>query len=119
MRIQNLIILFIAIFLWGAGCASHPPVLPQVPVEGETNMGFSFAAENVIPVIWWRHGLNQYTDIGFKLGIPLSGTGIDINRVLMKKDRRWDVLNLAYSYSPNSSFDFTYYMFKGSKRKDS
>ena len=36
MRIQNLIILFIAIFLWGAGCASHPPVLPQVPVEGET-----------------------------------------------------------------------------------
>ena len=80
-------------------------------------MGFSFAAENVIPVIWWRHGLNQYTDVGLKLGIPLSGTGIDINRVLMKKGRRWDVLNLAYSYSPNSSFDLTYYMFKGSKRK--
>ena len=117
MIMRNLILLFIAIYLWGAGCASHPPVLPQIPVEGETNMGFSFAAENVIPVIWWRHGLNQYTDVGLKLGIPLSGTGIDINRVLMKKDRRWDVLNLAYSYSPNSSFDLTYYMFKGSKRK--
>jgi len=38
------------IILWGAGCASHPPVLPQTPKEGETNMGFSFSTENVIPV---------------------------------------------------------------------
>ena len=114
---QNLSILLMVVLLWGFGCASHPPVLPQVPVKGETNTGFSFSIENIIPVIWWRYGLNKYTDVGFKLGIPLSGTGIDINRMLSKRDNKWDVLNLAYSFSPNSSFDFTYYMFKGKTRK--
>ena len=81
-------------------------------------MGFSFSVENVIPVIWWRHALNNYTDVGFKVGIPISGTGIDINRVLMKKNRRWDILNLAYSISPNSSLDLTYYMFKVHKKEE-
>ncbi len=117
MIIRNLTLIFLIMVLW-MGCASHPPVLPQTPVKGEVNTGFSFALENVIPVIWWRYGINRYTDIGFKLGIPISGTGIDINRILSKREKRWDVLNLAYSLSPNSSFDFTYYMFKGSKRKE-
>ena len=79
-------------------------------------MGFSFSAENVIPVIWWRYGLNKYTDIGYRLGIPLSGSGLDLNRVLMKKEYSWDVLNTSYNFSPNTSFDFTYYKFKGYKR---
>ena len=87
-----------------------------MPVKGQTNVGFSFAVENVIPVIWWRHGLNKYTDVGFKLGIPFSGTGVDISRILSKRDARWDMLNIAYSISPNSGFDFTYYMFKGISR---
>ncbi|SVB70550.1 uncharacterized protein METZ01_LOCUS223404, partial [marine metagenome] len=118
MTMRNLILLLMAIILWGTGCASHPPVLPQPPKEGETNMGFTFAAENVIPVIWWRYGINKYTDVGYRLGIPLSGTGVDLNRILMKRDRRWDVLNIAYNFAPNSSFDFTYYRFKGSGRTD-
>lgn len=80
-------------------------------------MGFSFSAENVIPVIWWRYGINKYTDIGYRLGIPLSGSGVDLNRVLMKKEYSWDVLNTSYNFSPNSSFDFTYYKFKGYKKK--
>ena len=65
MIMRNLILLFIAIYLWGAGCASHPPVLPQVPVKGETNTGFSFSVENIIPVIWWRYGINtvSYTHL--------------------------------------------------------
>ena len=88
-----------------------------MPKDGETKMGFAFSVENIIPTIWWRYGLNNYTDIGFKLGIPISGTGIDINRLLMKKDRRWDMLNLAYSISPNSSLDLTYYMFKVHKKE--
>ena len=104
MSKQNFYLIFIILILFTVGCSSHPPVLPQIPVKGETNTGFSFSAENLIPVIWWRHGLNKYTDIGLKIGIPWSGTGIDINRVL------------KYSVSPNSSFDLTYYMFKGSLR---
>ncbi len=119
MIIRNLTLIFLPLALLLVGCASHPPVLPQTPEKGQINTGFSFSIENVIPVIWWRYGLGQYTDIGLKLGIPVSGTGIDINRVLSKKDRRWDVLNIAYSISPNSSFDFTYYMFKGGKREGS
>ncbi len=117
MIIRNLFLPFLSIMIFLSGCASHPPVFPQMPVKGQTNAGFSFAVENVIPVIWWRHGINKYTDIGFKLGIPISGTGVDINRILSKREHRWDVLNIAYNFSPNSGFDFTYYMFKGNKRK--
>jgi hypothetical protein len=116
MMKRNLIIFLIAIILWGSGCASHPSVFPQMPEKGVTNMGFTFSVENLIPVIWARHGLGQYTDLGIRVGIPLSGTGIDLNRVLFKRDRKWDVFNVAYTMSPNSSFDFTYYKFKGAKR---
>ncbi len=115
---RNILILSFIIILWIGGCASHPPVLPQIPKEGVTSTGFSFSVENVIPVIWWKYGLNNYTEVGFKLGIPLSGTGIDISRVLMKKKYKWDVLNLAYSYSPNPSFDLSYYMFKRKKSEE-
>jgi len=108
--------LFFGLLIFMIGCSSHPAVLPQIPVKGETQTGFAFAAENVTPIIWWKYGLDQYTDIGLKLGIP-SGTGIDISRVLKKRDRKWEVLNLSYNFSQNSSFDFTYYMFKGSLRE--
>ena len=116
MMKRNPIIFLIAIILWGSGCASHPSVFPQMPEKGVTNMGFTFSVENLIPVIWARHGLGQYTDLGIRVGIPLSGTGIDLNRVLFKRDRKWDVFNVAYNLAPNSSFDFTYYKFKGAKR---
>ena len=116
MMKRNLIIFLIAIILWGSGCASHPSVFPQMPEKGVTNMGFTFSVENLIPVIWARHGLGQYTDLGIRVGIPFSGTGIDLNRVLFKRGRKWDVFNVAYNLAPNSSFDFTYYKFKGAKR---
>ena len=116
MMKRNLIIFLIAIILWGSGCASHTSVFPQMPEKGVTNMGFTFSVENLIPVIWARHGLGQYTDLGIRVGIPFSGTGIDLNRVLFKRDRKWDVFNVAYNLAPNSSFDFTYYKFKGAKR---
>jgi len=116
--LNKLLFLFCFCFILFSGCASHAPVIPQVPKKGETHMGFSFSVENVIPVIWWRHALNNYTDVGLKVGIPISGTGIDINRVLMKNNRRWDILNLAYSISPNSSLDLTYYMFKVHKKEE-
>ena len=45
MSKQNLYLTFIVLILFGVGCSSHPPVLPQVPVKGETNTGFSFSVE--------------------------------------------------------------------------
>ena len=116
MNRWKLYILLILVILWGSGCASHPPVLPKEITKGDTHMGFTFSIENVIPVAWVRRGLNQYTDIGLRLGLPISGSGIDINRILFKKDRKWDVLNLAYNIAPNSSIDFTYYKFKQAKK---
>ena len=116
MLLRNFTLLLLILLFWG--CTSHPPVLPQTPMKGQTNSGFALSAENVIPVIWWKHGLNRYTEIGFKMGIPFSGTGIDFSRVLSKRDRKWEVLNIAYSLSPNSSFDLTYYVFKGRKNRD-
>ena len=64
--------------------------MPEVPKYGETKMGFSFSQLRTSSP---RYGGDMEIitlDIGFKLGIPISGTGIDINRLLMKKDRRWD-----------------------------
>ena len=116
MNRWKLSILLILVILWGSGCASHPPVLPKEITKGDTHMGFTFSIENVIPVAWVRRGLNQYTDIGLRLGLPISGSGIDINRILFKKDRKWDALNLAYNIAPNSSIDFTYYKFKQAKK---
>jgi len=116
MNRWKLSILLILVILWGSGCASHPPVLPKEITKGDTHVGFTFSIENVIPVAWVRRGLNQYTDIGLRLGLPISGSGIDINRILFKKDRKWDVLNLAYNIAPNSSIDFTYYKFKQAKK---
>ncbi len=98
------------------GCASHPSVQPKLTPTGESSHGFTLAAENIIPVYWRRWGLNQYTDWGIRVGIPLSGSGIDMNRIIYKRDRRWDILNLAYNLSPNASYDFTYYRFKIGER---
>ena len=108
--------LFFKIFM--TGCASHPAVLPETPKKGEISRGFSFAIENIVPTMWWRYGLGKYSDVGLRLGIPISGSGIDFNRILYKKDQKWEVINLAYNFTQNKSFDLTYYRFRGDKREE-
>lgn len=117
MMEQKLIIVFILALIGGSGCASHPAIQPHIAEEGKTEMGFSFSIENVIPVIWYRRGLNKNTDVGLRIGIPLSGTGVDINRVLYRTDRKWDILNLAWSFNPNSNYDLTYMKFGRAKKE--
>ena len=112
----KLILTLIFILYFGNGCASHPPVLPQTPKKGEINSGFSFSLENIVPVMWWRYGLSKYSDVGLRIGIPISGSGIDFNRILYKKEQRWEVINIAYNLTQNQSFDLTYYRFKGVER---
>ncbi len=117
MIIRNLFVLSIAALILASGCASHPAIQPKLAEEGKTEMGFSLSIENVIPVIWYRRGLNKNTDVGLRIGIPLSGTGVDINRVLFRNDRKWDILNLAYSFNPNSNYDLTYMKFSRAKKE--
>ena len=112
----NIFLILIFLFFGIQGCTSHPAIQPNLPEPGTTDMGFSFSVENIVPVIWWRRGINESTDIGLRVGIPLSGTGIDINRVLFRKERSWEVLNLAYSINPNSNYDLSYIRFKKNLR---
>ncbi|MFQ6675606.1 MAG: hypothetical protein ACE5LH_04580 [Fidelibacterota bacterium] len=93
------------------GCASHPTVAYRTLEEGESLYGYTLSLENVFPVLFYRYGLTPFSDIGFRVGVPIYGTGIDYSRVLFEKNGKRDVLNLGWSLSPNSNFDFTYYKF--------
>ncbi|UCH62215.1 MAG: hypothetical protein JSU77_10455 [Fidelibacterota bacterium] len=72
-------------------------------------MGYTLSAENVLPMLFFRRGLTDNWDLGLRLGLPIYGSGIDISRLLVEKNERSDVLNLACSLNPNYNLDFTYY----------
>lgn len=99
-----------------SGCATHPTIGPERLAKGETSYGYTLSIENVVPYMWFRYGLNEISDIGLRVGLPLYGTGIDYSRILYMRDtkqsRRWDVLNLAVSLNPNYNMDLTYYKMK-------
>ena len=94
------------------GCASHPVVHPGSLKKGEQVWGYSLAAENIFPVMWFRKGLDQNTELGYRVGMPIYGTGIDLSRVVLRQKNKWDVMNFAWSYNPNQNIDITYYRFK-------
>jgi hypothetical protein len=96
------------------GCASHPVVHPGSLKKGEQVWGYSLAAENIFPVMWFRKGLDQNTELGYRVGMPIYGTGIDLSRVVMRQENKWDMMNFAWSYNPNRNIDITYYRFKES-----
>jgi len=116
-RIHIYLILLVSLF-YLTGCATHPtPGVTQMK-QGETAYGYTLSIENVFPYVWYRTALTDMTNVGFRLGLPIYGTGIDISRTLYSKDNRWDVLNIAYSLNPNSNLDFTYYKFYQGKGKE-
>lgn len=100
------------------GCASHPTISPQRLKPGETKRGYTLSTENLLPYLWWRKGLSDVSDVGFRIGLPIYGTGIDYSRVLYVKENKWDVLNLAWSLNPNYNMDVTYYKFKSKEGKE-
>ena len=108
------LIVFIACGLFLSGCASHPVVHPGILKKNEQVWGYSIAAENIFPVMWFRKGLDQKTELGYRIGLPIYGSGVDLSRVVMKKENKWDVMNFAWSLNPNQNFDITYYRFKES-----
>ena len=77
--------------------------------------GYALSTENVFPYLWYRKGITDKSEIGFRLGLPIYGSGIDYSRVLYQKDNKWDMINLAWSVNPNFNIDATYYKFKTKK----
>tara|TARA_B100000315_G_scaffold260546_1_gene322774 strand:+ start:17539 stop:18261 length:723 start_codon:yes stop_codon:yes gene_type:complete len=100
-----------------SGCASHPTVAPRTLEKGETFYGYSLSIENVFPVLYYRYGITDRSDIGLRVGLPIYGSGVDYSRILYEKENKRDVLNVAWSLSPNSNFDFTYYKFTQNKKR--
>ena len=101
-----------SIIFFLTGCASHPVVHPGTLKKNEQVWGYALAAENILPVVWFRKGLDANTEIGYRVGLPIYGTGVDLSRVVMRREDSWDVMNFAWSYNPNRNLDITYYRFK-------
>ena len=102
-------------FLIMFGCASHPTINPHLPEAGKVKKGYALSTENVFPYLWVRKGLSDKSEIGFRVGLPIYGTGIDYSRVVFHKENKWDLINLAWSLNPNYNIDVTYYKFKTNK----
>ncbi len=90
-------------------CATHPTFSPLPLERGESLVGYTVSAENVVPLLFYRYGLTDKWDVGLRVGMPAYGTGIDISRLLASKPNRSDILNVSYSFNANSNIDYTYY----------
>lgn len=107
----------IAIGFWLSACATHPTVSPIPLQKGETYSGLTFSVENVAPVFVYRRGLSERSDVGFRVGLPVYGTGIDYSYMIFKRGDISDVVNLSYSLNSNSNFDMTYYSVRSFPKK--
>lgn len=104
--------LFISVFalLILAGCAGHSTITTDPLAPGEKVRMLSFSTETVIPVMTWRRGLTDRSNLGLHLGIPVYGTGIDYSYHLRQDERgRGDIINFGVFMTPNANVDFTYY----------
>ena len=110
-------ILALALVSFYLGCAAHPTVADHTLKKGEKYYGYTLSTENIFPVMFYRFGLSDVSDLGLRIGVPIYGSGIDYSRTLFEKGKKRDVLNLGWSLSPNTNYDFTYYKFRDGKKK--
>lgn len=103
------------LFLWG--CAAHPTISPVPLKHGETYTGITFSVENVFPVFVYRKGLSDISDVGFRVGLPIYGSGVDYSRIVFQRGDIYDVINIGFSWTPNSNLDLTYYTVKTFPKK--
>lgn len=101
-----------------SNCASHPIINPHLPEPGKSKKGYALSIENVAPYLWYRTGISSKSELGFRIGLPIYGSGIDYSRVVHQKDNKWDMVNLAWSLNPNYNIDATYYKFKTKEGKN-
>ncbi len=110
-------LIMIAIGFWLSACATHPTVSPIPLKEGEIYTGLTFSVENVAPVFVYRRGLSERSDVGFRVGLPVYGTGVDYSCMLFTRGDISDVVNFSYSINSNSNFDMTYYSVRSFPKK--
>jgi hypothetical protein len=110
-----IIILIVSLVLFG--CAAHPTISPIPLKRGESYSAITFSFENVLPVFVYRKGLSEVSDVGFRLGLPIYGSGIDYSRTVFQRRDSHDVINFGFSWTPNSSIDMTYYSIRTFPKK--
>jgi len=111
IRMNRFAWLLLTILFLG-GCAAHPTISPIPLKKGEVFTGITLSMENVLPMFVYRKGLSESSDFGVRIGLPIYGTGIDYSRVVYFRKNAYDILNFAFSITPNSNFDMTYYSVK-------
>jgi hypothetical protein len=116
-NIRLVVAIFTTIFY--LGCAAHSSVADHTLEKGEKYAGYTLSTENVFPVLFYRYGISDVSDIGLRLGVPIYGSGLDYSRTLFEQGKKRDVVNVGWSYTPNSNYDFTYYKFRDGKQEGS
>ncbi|HDP68106.1 MAG TPA: hypothetical protein ENN20_06340 [Candidatus Marinimicrobia bacterium] len=91
------------------GCAAHPTISPIPLKEDEVRTAITFSYENILPVFVYRKGISDVSDYGIRIGLPIYGSGIDYSHTVFQRGDFYDIINFAFSLTPNSSFDMTYY----------
>lgn len=114
---RGLPLLVLAAALCFLGCAAHPTVADHTLEKGETYYGYTLSTENIFPVMFYRFGLSDVSDLGLRVGVPIYGSGIDYSRTLFEKGKKRDVVNLGWSLSPNANYDFTYFKFRDGRKE--
>ena len=69
-------------------CASHPTINPHLPEAGKVKKGYALSTENVFPYLWIRKGLSDKSEIGFRIGLPVYGTGVDLSLIHISEPTR-------------------------------
>ncbi len=111
------VVLPLVAFLFLLGCAAHPTISPVPLKRGETYTGITFSVENAFPVFVYRKGLSDISDVGFRVGLPIYGSGVDYSRIVFQRGNNFDIVNIGFSWTPNSNLDLTYYTVKTFPRK--
>ena len=73
------------------GCAAHPSIADHTLEKGEKYSGYTLSTENIFPVLFYRYGISDVSDLGFRLGVPIYGSGFDYSRTLFEKGKQRDV----------------------------
>ena len=58
--------LLVSYFSFAFSCASHPTINPHLPKAGKSK-GYALSIENVAPVMWYRVGISDKSELGFRI----------------------------------------------------